>query len=71
MADHFIGTNLGLKYENEDAWTKGTSTGSTDMELRTGDAILWTREKLILALTGLIDQLRSPTNVTATKYPWN
>lgn len=69
MADHFIGLNRGALTIHDNAITYGTSTGATDVELRIGDAIGWTRHELIIALELMRDYLQGPSVITLTKFP--
>lgn len=73
MADHYIGINRGNQGlaggGRDDAITYGTSTGSTDMEVRIGDAIGWTRLELIDALEAIEKFLANPSVITGTKFP--
>lgn len=56
MADHFYGiNNTGLNDNGDAAWTLGTSTGSTDLELRLADAAGWTTQMVATYLHGLAE----------------
>ena len=50
MADHFIGVNRGVAREANPLLTVGTSTGSTDVEVRIADAAGWTKLELVKSL---------------------
>lgn len=69
MADHYIGINRGAIGQAENLLTKGTSTGSTDVEVRIADAAGWNRLELRLALEAIIDDIQAPTVITASKFP--
>lgn len=60
MADHFIGLNRGAVGFADSQITFGTSSGSTDVEIRIADAAGWTRQELILALEVIEGKLKSP-----------
>lgn len=76
MADHFLGMNrggstAGRGYSfSDDTFTYGTSTGSTDIELRIADAAGWTRQEIIIALE-LFELFLTQSNpaITATEFP--
>lgn len=58
MADRFIGiNNNGGAFTGDSTFTIGSSTGSTDVELRFSDSAGWTREKLAEAVEAIADYL--------------
>lgn len=59
MADRFIGFNRGVEGFKPSDFTVGTSTGSTDMELRYSDSASLTRKDLILFLCAVERYLES------------
>ncbi len=69
MSDRFIGLNRGSVGHSDSKITRGSSTGSTDVEVRIADAAGWTRKEVILALQVIIDDLAAPSTVSATQYP--
>lgn len=69
MADHYLGLNRGAVSLREDAITAGTSSGSTDVELRIADAAGWTRHEIILALKVMAARLEHPNVITDTLFP--
>lgn len=69
MTDHFMGINRGKTGADEADWVRGTSTGSTDLELRIADASGWTRNEIYDALHRMAEELVQPRNITATKFP--
>lgn len=69
MADHYIGVNRGTNLLHEVNYVRGTSTGSTDLEVRLADAAGWTRQEVIDALNNIAELLASPSNLTVSKYP--
>jgi hypothetical protein len=70
MADHFIGTNRGLELLSEKSWTYGTSTGSTDLEIRIGDAFGWTRQEIYDALVAAADRIvQNDSPAAASLFP--
>jgi hypothetical protein len=65
MADRFIGiNNNGGAFTGDSAFTVGSSTGSTDVEVRFADDKEWTRETLQMALEAIGDYL-----ATKSEYP--
>jgi hypothetical protein len=52
MAQQYIGVNRGADY-NPDALTVGTSTGSTDVELRIDDTKGWTTAELYAVMDAI------------------
>ena len=50
MADHFLGINRGQQGFGDSDFTYGTSTGSTDIELRIADGVGLTEKDVLLAL---------------------
>lgn len=69
MADHYWGVNRGVQSIRDDTVTYGTSTGSTDIEVRVGDALSLTREDIIIGLKIIIAHLTNPSVITGTKFP--
>lgn len=69
MADHYIGLNRGALTIHDNAITYGTSTGSTDVELRIADAAGWTRHEIHIALELIQDFLQGPNVIAGTKFP--
>lgn len=66
MSDHFYGiNNTGLNDNGDADWTLGTSTGSTDLELRIADAASWNTQMIATYLEGLADLFRRG----AAQYP--
>jgi hypothetical protein len=57
MADHFYGVNRGIVRTVSPTVTEGSSTGSTDVEVRVADAAGWTKYELRKALDAIIDQI--------------
>ena len=53
MADHYFGINRGNDGLIQVQIVRGSSTGSTDMELRVGNAIGWTRADVARNLRAL------------------
>lgn len=71
MADHFIGIN-----RNDNVFAagtnpiiRGTSSGSTDVEIRIADAKSWTRNELIDHITMLLDEIVTTDNIAISKFP--
>lgn len=60
MSDHYFGINRGKEGMLESDWTKGSSTGSTDIEVRVADGASLTRHDVIRALEILCDKLTEP-----------
>jgi hypothetical protein len=72
MAQRYIGANRGnIHLDTDTDLTYGTSTGSTDVELRIDDSKSWTRLELINFLTVLQAFLEAPTNISGTQFPPN
>lgn len=57
MADHFIGVARGSEFHDDSSFTIGTSTGSTDLEVRIADAAGWTKAEVDRALHRIIDYI--------------
>ena len=65
MADHFIGINRGVVRNTGDAlFTVGTSTGSTDVEVRIADAAGWEKKDLYNMVRAIADFIQ-----TQSQYP--
>lgn len=61
MADHFIGINRGVAGATPADFTVGTSTGSTDIEVRIADAAGWSKIEIDIALERIRDHLLDAT----------
>lgn len=58
MSDHYIGVNRTGNDVNDDSeFTFGTSTGSTDIEVRIADAAGWTQSQVVRALQRIADRI--------------
>lgn len=56
MANRFIGiNNTGIRDNGDANWTLGSSTGSTDVELRIDDTKNWSRKELAAVVRGMAD----------------
>ena len=65
MADRYIGiNNNGGAFTGDSSFTVGSSTGSTDIEVRFSDSASWTRQTLQEALEAIGDYL-----ATQSQYP--
>lgn len=53
MTQHYIGLNRGIEGMKPSDFTTGTSTGSTDIELRWDDSKSLTREEIYRALKAI------------------
>lgn len=70
MADHFLGINRGVPGTKDTDFTYGTSTGSTDIELRVADAKSLTREDVRKALQAFIRFfVQSNVHIAGTDFP--
>lgn len=70
MASHYLGYNRGIRGTQDSDFTYGTSTGSTDMELRIDDGKSITREDIIRFLESCERFLTSSNpHITGTKFP--
>ncbi len=70
MASHYIGLNRGNVGLGEAQFTVGTSTGSTDIEVRIDDTIPWSREEVVIALQAIADKLsQADPQLTAWAFP--
>ncbi|MGD9878914.1 MAG: hypothetical protein AB7F22_07855 [Reyranella sp.] len=70
MADHFLGINRGVPGTKDSDFTYGTSTGSTDIELRVADAKALTREDVVKALEAFSRFIDSPNvHIAGTLFP--
>jgi len=72
MADHYLGINRGNVGFQDNQFTYGTSTGSTDIELRIADGVAWTRQEVILALE-MMEVFLTEANpaIAGTEFPVN
>lgn len=72
MSDHFIGINRGSPGVNDSDFTYGTSTGSTDIELRIADGASLTTKDVMLALEAFMRKLVThDVHLTGTQFPPN
>jgi hypothetical protein len=70
MADHFYGINRGKLELTPVSIVRGTSTGSTDIELRVADAAGLTRKDVIIALEALEALFAQPgSSPDGTNFP--
>jgi hypothetical protein len=70
MASRYIGFNHGANIMDPQAFTQGTSTGSTDIELRVDTGKNWTTGDIMLALKGFEVFLMSQANTALQNaYP--
>lgn len=71
MADHFLGLNRGHHQGAQDNdFTYGTSTGSTDIELRIADGVTWSRSEVEIALDAMKRfLLNANVHITGTQFP--
>lgn len=61
MSDHYFGINKGKEGLREDEWTKGSSSGSTDFEVRIADAAGLTRYDVVRILEALEAKILEPS----------
>ena len=70
MADHFIGMNRGSLGTKDSLFTYGTSTGSTDVEVRIADAKNLQPKDVYMILKLIADKVIHPDpKITATLFP--
>lgn len=70
MTDHFLGINRGKQGAKDADFVYGTSTGSTDIELRIADGASLTRKDVLLALEAFERFLvAANVNIAGTKFP--
>lgn len=72
MASHYLGINRGKEGFTDSDFTYGTSSGSTDVELRIDDTIPWTRFEIRKALDAFERFIvTSNPAITGTEFPVN
>jgi hypothetical protein len=70
MSDHFIGANrTGGTTNADDEFIIGTSTGSTDIEVRIADAAGWSAADVARKLTAIRDYIVSQGPKNIFPYP--
>lgn len=70
MTDHYLGINRGKPGFTDSDFVYGTSTGSTDIELRIADGVVWTRLEVELALDAFKRfLLNSNVHIPGTQFP--